>query len=72
MVEWLEWRTPAAEPSVPAREAQTHRGPSWATWGLVAAGLALAAGIAVGIAASGALQPASETRFISGGLNGVH
>jgi hypothetical protein len=74
----LEWRSGGEatdearlllqERGSPGRAETTIRSwPPWATWTLVAVGIAVAAGAIV--LASGVLRPApSETRFVSGGL----
>lgn len=60
------WAGPA--PVTPDKH-HDRRWPTWATWVLAGAGVAVAAGVA--IAASGALEAApTETRFVSGGLKG--
>ncbi len=59
------WTGPAARPGAPGRADHERHWPTWATWVLAGAGVAIAAGVAV--AASGALQSApAETRFVSG------
>lgn len=62
----LDWHPPSwtwTPPPPVARRAW----PTWATWGLVGAGAAIATGVLV--VATGALQhPAPETRFVSGGI----
>lgn len=50
-----------------AAEHPGRRWPSWATWALVAAGVAIAAG-AVVLASAVWRSPPSETRFVGGGL----
>jgi hypothetical protein len=64
----IEWHSPAPRWTWTAPEHQSGaRWPAWATWGLVGAGAAVAAGIT--IAATGVLAPApAETRFVSGGI----
>jgi hypothetical protein len=64
----LEWQAPASRWT---RTVPEHGGParwpSWATWGLVGAGAAVAAGIA--IVATGVLAPApAQTRFVIGSV----
>jgi hypothetical protein len=54
-------RAPASSPP--------SKWPSWATWAIVGAGVAIAAGAAATAAATGAFASgASETRFVTGGL----
>jgi len=75
LVEWRSGRT-AADAALPATDQRRSQGvvegsrrgwPSWATWTLVAAGVAVAAGAIV--LASGVWRSApSETRFVGGGL----
>ena len=62
----LEWGAPTWTWTPPP--ASTNKSwPTWATWGLVGAGAAVATGIVV--VAAGALQrPPLETRFLSGGV----
>lgn len=64
----LEWRAP--EPwtwSPPDDRGNERKGVAWATWSLVGAGVAIAAGVV--ILASGALRPVpAETHFVSGGI----
>ncbi len=63
----LSWRAAVEIPWSPPPERAAASWPAWATWGLVGAGAAIAAGVV--IVASGALQsPAPETRFVSGGV----
>jgi hypothetical protein len=62
----LDWRLPTWTWTPPQPVAR--RGwPAWATWSLVGAGAAIATGVLVG-AAEALQHPASETRFVSGGV----
>jgi hypothetical protein len=74
--ETVEWAPTAfAATSVPwARIPSPAHGPrtrwpAWATWTLVGAGVAIAAGVAAATAASGTFSSApSETRYVTGGV----
>jgi hypothetical protein len=67
----LEWTAPVVGNWTWTPRPAIARGgwPTWATWGLVGAGAAVATGVV--LLASGALQAApTETRFVSGGVKG--
>jgi hypothetical protein len=68
-----DWETPgpwSRTPPAAVRRAAAHSAwPAWATWALVGAGVAVAAGVGAATAASGAFSPASsESRFVSRGV----
>lgn len=64
----VEWRLPVpwVEPR-PVAAAPASRWPAWATWTVVGAGAAVAAGTAA-LLASALRTPPAETRFVTGGL----
>jgi hypothetical protein len=75
--ETVDWSPPAPpEPVAWARvppptteRRASHAWPAWATWTLVGAGVAVAAGVAAGTVASGAFSSApSATRYVTGGV----
>jgi len=63
---WVEWRS-SAETRPGGRRRPDPGWPSWATWTIVGAGAALAAG-AIAVAAGAFDRAPRETRFVNGGL----
>jgi len=64
---WVEWRPGGDRQGGGPRPAEARPWPAWATWTIVGAGAAIAAG-AIVVAAGAFDRAPRETRFVNGGL----
>jgi hypothetical protein len=66
---WVDWRPSPVWSHPPPHERERRSGwPSWATWGLVGTGVAVAAGVVVAAVAASSSRSPSEVEYVQGPL----